>query len=129
MKGETASAHDTDTITALYKEMYRAMTAKDLGSMAKIHAESFVLVHMTGAKMNLSEYLAAIKDGTLNYYEAEHDDIGVTADGNLALLCGKSRVNAAVYGGGRRTWRLRQDMALEKINGEWKFTYSKASAY
>lgn len=79
--------------------------------------------------MNKEEYLAAVKDGTLNYYSAEHDDISVKVSGNKASLCGKSRVNVAVYGGGKHTWRLQQDMTLEKIGGEWKFTYSKASTY
>ncbi len=116
-------------IANLYKEMYKAMIAKDLNAMSKIHANSFVLVHMTGTRMNKDEYLAAVKDGTLNYYTAEHDDISVNVDGNKAALCGKSRVNAAVYGGGNHTWHLQQDMTLEKIGGEWKFTYSKASTY
>ena len=120
---------DIAEITMLYKEMYRAMTAKDMTAMAKIHADSFVLIHMTGTKMNKAEYLSAVKDGTLNYYTAEHDDISIQVDGNKAALCGKSRVNAAVYGGGKHTWRLQQDMTLEKIGGEWKFTHSKASTY
>lgn len=116
-------------IANLYRKMYRAMTSRDLDAMAKIHADNFVLVHMTGTRMNKVEYLAAVKDGTLNYYTAEHDDISVSLDGNKAALCGKSRVNAAVYGGGNHTWHLQQDMTLEKIGGEWKFTYSKASTY
>lgn len=98
-------------------------------SLVIFYADSFVLVHMTGTRMNKEEYLAAVKDGTLNYYSAEHDDFSVKVSGNKASLCGKSRVNVAVYGGGKHTWRLQQDMTLEKIGGEWKFTYSKASTY
>ena len=44
-------------------------------------------------------------------------------------MIGKSRVNAAVYGGTRHTWRLRMDSQLRKIDGEWKITLSKASTY
>ena len=128
-QGATSGKNDAAQITALYKEMYRAMIAKDMAAMAKIHAPSFVLIHMTGAKMNQKEYLAAVKDGTLNYYTADHDDISVSVNGNKATLCGKSRVNAAVYGGGKHTWRLQQDMTLEKIGGEWKFSHSQASTY
>ena len=123
---------DTQEIEAIqerYKAMYCAMIAKDMATMAELHAPSFVLIHMTGVKMNQKEYLAAVKNGTLNYYSADHDDISVKVDGNSARLCGKSRVNAAVYGGGKHVWRLQQDMTLEKIGGVWRFTHSQASTY
>ncbi len=124
-----AGDDDKEAIAALYREMYRMMIAKDIEGMAGIHATEFALVHMTGARMDKGEYLAAVKDGTLNYYAAEHDEIAVTVDGDRATLCGKSRVNAAVYGGGRHTWRLQQDMTLERKAGAWRFTHSKASTY
>ena len=97
--------------------------------MNEIHDDVFQLVHMTGSRMNKKEYLDAVKDGTLNYYSMEHDEIFVTVDGDSATLKGKSRVNAAVYGGGRHTWRLQQDMKLKKVRGKWKFTFSQASTY
>ena len=40
-----------------------------------------------------------------------------------------SQNDAAVYGGGRHTWRLQQDMTLERKAGAWRFTHSKASTY
>ena len=120
---------DKEAIAALYKEMYRMMIAKDIEGMDGIHDAGFALVHMTGARMDKGEYLAAVKDGTLDYYAADHDEVVVTVDGDRATLCGRSRVNAAVYGGGRHTWRLQQDMALERKGGAWRFTCSKASTY
>ena len=122
-------SEDTVQITELYKAMYRAMISKDMTEMAEIHDKSFVLIHMTGSKMNQKEYLEAVKNGTLNYYSAEHDDIKVTLNGDKAELRGRSRVNAAVYGGGKHTWRLQQDMKLAKINGKWLFTFSQAGTY
>lgn len=127
--GKMTAGSEAEKIRLLYERMYRAMIAKDMAEMAEIHGDAFVLVHMTGQRMNKGEYLAAVKDGTLNYYSADHDDISVSVDGDRATLCGKSRVSAAVYGGGRRTWRLQQDMTLEKTGGAWQFTRSKASPY
>ncbi|MCH5150588.1 MAG: DUF4440 domain-containing protein [Spirochaetales bacterium] len=127
--GKPTAESETEEIRSLYKEMYRAMIAKDMAEMRRIHGDDFVLVHMTGQRMDKGAYLAAVKDGTLNYYSADHDDISVRVDGSRATLCGKSRVSAAVYGGGRRTWRLQQDMTLEKIGDSWQFTHSKASTY
>ena len=36
---------------------------------------------------------------------------------------------AAVYGGGRHSWRLQMDSQLRKIDGKWLVTYSRASMY
>jgi hypothetical protein len=72
------------------------------------------------------EYLL---DGTFNYYAAEHDSIQVTLNGSSALMIGRSRVTAAVYGGGKHSWRLQGDFTLRKENGTWKFTGSRASTY
>ena len=123
------NAQEISTIQALYQKMFRAMVDKDMKAMAEVHDASFVLVHMTGSRMNRNEYFEAVKDGTLNYYSAEHDDMAVKITGDTATLTAKSRVTAAVYGGGKHTWRLQQNMKLKKIGGKWKFTFSQASTY
>ena len=129
MSPAIAAPDDESKIRALYEQMCKAMVQKDMATMNEIHDDDFQLVHMTGSRMNKKEYLDAVKDGTLNYYSMEHDEIFVTVDGDSATLKGKSRVNAAVYGGGRHTWRLQQDMKLKKVRGKWKFTFSQASTY
>jgi len=129
MSPVVAASDDESQIRALYGQMCKAMVQKDMATMNEIHDDDFLLVHMTGSRMNKKEYLDAVKDGTLNYYSMEHDEIFVTVDGDSATLKGKSRVNAAVYGGGRHTWRLQQDMKLKKVRGKWKFTFSQASTY
>ena len=127
--GDTEMTSDEEAIGNRYGAMFRAMIAKDRAAMNELHADSFVLVHMTGERMDKTAYLAAVQDGILNYYAAEHDAVEVAVDGDRATLCGRSRVTAAVYGGGRHAWRLRQDMTLERIGGVWKFTSSQASTY
>jgi len=67
---------DKQQIEALYKQMYRAMIAKD-----------------------------------------------------KATMTGRSRVNAAVYGGGRHTWRLQIKSTLVKKNGRWLFVEQRALTY
>ena len=49
--------------------------------------------------------------------------------GDTASLRGQSRVNAAVFGGGKHTWRLQQDLTLNKKDGRWLITGSQASTY
>ena len=127
--GTQAQTNDEQLIEALYKQMYRAMVEKDTVTLNQVHADEFVLTHMTGMRQSKQEYIRAIADGTLNYYEATHEQIDIRINGDRATLTGRSRVSAAVFGGGRHTWRLQLTFHLVKRDGRWLFTDSKASTY
>lgn len=118
-----------EQIIQLYKEMYVAMVNKDKTELERVHDDSFVLIHMTGMRQSKEVYISSIMDGTLNYYSATHEDIQVKINGDTAVLIGRSRVNAAVFGGGRHTWRLQLHFHLVKINNEWKIRLASASTY
>ena len=127
--GEEKRMTDKEQIIQLYKEMYAAMVNKDRAELERVHDDSFVLVHMTGMRQSRQEYINAIMDGTLNYYSASHEDMQVEAGGDSAVLIGKSRVTAAVFGGGKHTWRLQLRFQLVKKNGAWRFAVASASTY
>ena len=110
-------------------KMYRAMVAKDIPALSEVLDDPFVLMHMTGMRQPKAAFLKAVKNGTLNYASVEHDRMEVTISGDTATLIGKSRVNAAVFGGVWHTWRLEQDLQLVKKNGTWLITLSEASTY
>lgn len=120
---------DKEQIIQLYKEMYTAMVNKDSDELYRVHDDSFVLVHMTGMRQPKEVYINSIMDGTLNYYSASHEDMQVEVKGDTAVLIGKSRVTAAVFGGGKHTWRLQLRFQLVKKNGEWRFALASASTY
>lgn len=120
---------DEQQISALYGRMYSAMIAKDEAVLREVHSEDFVLVHMTGMRQPKEQYINAILGGTLNYYSAETEDLQISVHGDEATLRGHSRVNAAVFGGDRHTWRLALDLRLRKENGAWCFIHSEASTY
>ena len=120
---------DKEQIIQLYREMYTAMVNKNRAELERVHDDSFVLVHMTGMRQSKQDYINAIMDGTLNYYAAEHEDMQVEGKDNTAVLIGKSRVTAAVFGGGKHTWRLQLRFQLVKKNGEWRFALASASTY
>ena len=121
--------NDKQQIARLYEDMLRYMITKDTVSLGALLSDDSVLVHMTGHRQSKGEYLREIVTGVLNYYSAQTDSIEVTVDGDKARLIGRSRVNAAVYGGGRHTWPLQMDSRLERIGGQWKITWTKASTY
>lgn len=120
---------DKEQIEALYREMYAAMVAKDTATLNRVHADDFVLTHMTGMHQSKQVYIQSIANGTLNYYSAEHEQMDIKIDGDRATLTGRSRVNAAVFGGGRHTWRLQLSFRLVKRDGRWQFTVASASTY
>jgi len=120
---------DKEQIVRLYEDMLQYMIAKDTISLGGLLSDDSVLVHMTGHRQSKAEYLREIASGVLNYYSAQTDSIDITVDGDKARLIGRSRVNAAVYGGGRHTWPLQMDSKLERIGGLWKITWTKVSTY
>ena len=116
-------------ISELYKDYWDYMIEKNIEGLRSLMSSDYCLFHMTGVKQSADEFIEGLKNGTFNYYSAEHDDIVVSVDGDEATMTGKSRVVAAVYGGGKGSWRLQGDFTLRKENGNWKFTSSRASTY
>ena len=121
--------NDREAIRALYREYWRCMIAKDADGLRAILAEDYSLLHMTGVQQSAEVFLRGLLDGTFHYYAAEHDSIDVQVSGDQAVMVGKSRVLAAVYGGGKYLWRLRGDFTLRREQGVWKLTGSRASTY
>lgn len=120
---------DTEQIREQYGKMYDAMIRKDADALSAVLDDSFVLVHMTGMRQPKAAFIQSVLNGTLNYYSAQHEHMPVRVDGDTAELTGQSRVNAAVFGGGRHTWRLQQEIALTKTDSVWRMTRAVASTY
>ena len=120
---------EKEMIRNLYRQYWRCMIEKDAEGLRKLMADDYYLLHMTGVKQSADVFLKGLLDGTFNYYAAEHDRIDVTLNGDHAVMIGRSRVMAAVYGGRKSSWRLQGDFTLRKEDGNWKFTSSKASTY
>ena len=120
--------NEAERIRELYRRYWQYMIDKDAEGLRGLMAD-YYLLHMTGVKQTAEVFLKGLMDGTFNYYAAEHDSIDVEIHGDTAEMIGKSRVLAAVYGGGKHSWRLRGDFTLRKEHGEWKLTGSSASTY
>lgn len=80
-------------------------------------------------RQSKEEFIRAVENGTLNYYSADHQHTGIDINEASAVMTGQSSVNAAVFGGGRYTWRLRLKLKLIKTADSWKNTEAKASTY
>ena len=120
---------EKDTIREMYRKYWHCMITKNAEGLRDLMADDYYLLHMTGVKQSAEMFLNGLLDGTFNYYSADHDSIEVSLNGDHAIMTGRSRVMAAVYGGRKSRWRLQGDFTLRKENGNWKFTSSKASTY
>lgn len=120
---------DEACVRAAYADMYAAMIKKDRAALICLLGEEFVLVHMTGMRQGKTAFINAVASGTLNYYSALHEDISADVRGSEARLRGRSRVEAAVFGGGRHIWRFQLDIQLKKEGAAWKISRAVASSY
>ena len=121
--------NDIETIKEIYRRYWKCMIDKDESELRSLMSDDYYLMHITGTRQSIDEFISGLLDSTFNYYSAEHDDIQISVNGNTATMVGKSKVLAAVYGGGKSRWRLRGDFTLRKENENWKLTSSKASTY
>ena len=120
---------DKEKIENCYRQMYQGMVNKDRNILNNVLDDSFILVHMTGMRQSKSAFISAIEDGTLNYFSAIHQRMDFDGHGISADFVGQSVVSAAVFGGGRHTWRLQLKLKLIKNADVWKITEARASTY
>ena len=120
---------EEEQIKDLYRNYWDCMIRKDAAGLQDIMSDAYTLRHMTGTRQSREEFIDGLLAGTFNYYSAEHDGIDVKINGETAVMTGKSRVVAAVYGGRKHLWRLQGDFTLRKEQGKWKLSSSRASTY
>lgn len=112
-----------------YRRLYEGMIAKDTALLEEVLTPDFVLVHMTGLRQPKEVFIRAVADDTLNYFSADHAHVTVHTDGERVLFTGQSFVEAAVFGGDRRFWRLQLDGVARCEGGRWRIAFAEASTY
>ena len=120
---------EKELIRSIYKQMYEGMISKDETLLREVLDDSFVLVHMTGMQQSKEEFIKAVLNGTLNYFSGRQESLSVDQSGATAVMIGRSVVTAAVFGGGKHTWRLQQKCDMKKADGKWRITRSVVSTY
>lgn len=120
---------DEQALKKLYGEMWRALLSKDIATLDGLHADEFILTHMTGMNQPKAEYLRCVRDGELNYFSARAENIFVEVHGTGAKLIGQSKVEAAVFGGRKNLWRLQLSFDTEKRGDDWILIRGVASTY
>lgn len=123
-------AKDEKAIRAVYDAMYEDELSRNIDHLSGLLTDDYVLIHMTGMHQSKEEYLRCVRDGELHYFTAETEHVLIEMQGeDRAVLTGQSRVNAAVFGGGRHTWPLQLVITMVKQNGRWLMDEAVASTY
>ena len=123
-------AKDEKAIRAVYDAMYEDELSRNIDHLSGLLTDDYVLIHMTGMHQSKEEYLRCVRDGELHYFTAETEHVSIEMQGeDRAVLTGQSRVNAAVFGGGRHTWPLQLVITMVKQNGRWLMDEAVASTY
>ncbi len=120
---------EREKVENCYRQMYDGMVKKDVPMLSEVLDDSFVLLHMTGMKQSKEAFIQAVENGTLNYYSAIHQQVETDIQKETAELIGRSIVSAAVFGGGKHTWRLQLNIRLAKKESHWVILEAQASTY
>ena len=118
-----------DLFTEKYRALYRAMIAKDGAALDALLDAHFVLTHMTGMRQDKQAFIRAVKNGTLKYYSEDLKDAKTIVHKDFVEFTGKSIVVAAVFGGGKHTWRLQLDMKIILREGILLISEATASTW
>lgn len=125
----TAGMYERQYLEQLYHQLYQGMMDKDEVLLGRVLADDFVLYHMTGLQQSKEEFIAAVMDGTLNYYAEMTQSIAITPLEDRAEILGRSRVVAAVFGGKRSARDLQLKCELRRGRTGWQFVSARASTF
>lgn len=123
------SGQEEETLRSMYRELYQGMIGKNASELDRLLDGGFVLAHMTGMEQDKGRFIDAVLSGVPNYYSGDTDSLDVRVDDDSASIIGRSRVEAAVFGGGKHMWRLELRLTARRKDGIWRFTGAEASTY
>lgn len=105
---------DKEVVRELYIDLCRASIDKGL---------------LTGLNQSKEDYINAVENGNLKYYDILRESIDIKFNGNRAYVIGKTRTLASLFGMPKSWWNLKQDIIMERVDGRWLIKKSIASTY
>lgn len=121
---------EQEELKRIYRQVNQAMVDKDTAGLKTLLKEGTLLIHMTGYRQPVSEWLDQIESEEMKYYSWQEEVIkDIRIDGNRASLVGQSRVKARIWGSGPHTWPLQMKVEFEKVDGRWLISKQEASTY
>lgn len=110
------------------KKLGEAIINRDTDTLSKILDHEFTLTHITGYIQSKKEWLHEIGVESMKYYSINEVEHAIHLNENKASVWMRSLVDARIWGH-RNTWRLQQNLELEKRNEDWIILNSVASIF
>jgi ketosteroid isomerase-like protein len=111
------SSAEREVIT-LCKDKWRWMSERNVDALANLFADEAVFVHM-GGTMSKSQELEVIKSGTIQYKDAQIQDVSVRFVGTTAIVLNRIRL-VAVVGGNEVVNPFNVTEVYVQLGGAWK---------
>ena len=128
MVNASTEENEKKEVETVYRKFYEYKISKNIKELDKILDEEFILTHMTGYRQSKDEWFSQIEDEQMKYYGYTVDSIKIEINGDEAVLTGRSKTDARIYGS-RNKWNLELVMPMKKNNGKWIITEAVASSY
>ena len=113
----TVTQAEQDIVT-LSKDKWRWMAERNVEALDKLFAPEAIFVHM-GATMSKSQELEVIKSGTIQYKDAQIQEVSVRFVGGTAILLNRIRL-VAVVGGNEVVNPFNVTEVYVKVDGVWR---------
>ena len=117
-KGKDMMNTEKEKVLQVFETMQQAMIDKDLDTLRLITSEDKTFTHMSGKKQTREEFFEEIRNGTLNYYRYEINNLQIDIADDTACLRADVTLTARVYGMSG-SWTLDTRQNFRKENGSW----------
>jgi hypothetical protein len=115
---KTISSSAEQELIALSKDKWRWMSERNVEALANLFADEAVFVHM-GGTMSKGQELEVIKSGTIQYKDAQIQEVSVRFVGTTAILLNRIRL-VAVVGGNEVVNPFNVTEVYVQLGGAWK---------
>ena len=117
-------------IQSKYIRFYRYLIEKDIVRLSNLMDGSFTILNISNVRQTKIQFLQAIEDGTLAYYQCRHDKIIIdNINENEATLIGNTNVLSSLFVQNKSYLNLRMIITFIKNNDDWKMNKIITSTY
>jgi len=115
---KTSNSSAEQELIKLSQDKWRWMAERNVEALDKLFAPEAIFVHM-GATMSKSQELEVIKSGTIQYKDAQIQEVSVRFVGGTAILLNRIRL-VAVVGGNEVVNPFNVTEVYVKVDGAWR---------
>lgn len=121
---------DKKILLDLYDTFYEKMIAGDTDSLRAMLTDDFSVRHPAQkSAQNAQDFILSIQRGDLKFYSRENESVLVSLCADSAVITGRSRVDAQLFGGNRRKWRVAIEISTVRSAENWLISHMAIGEY